>query len=211
MFFVDERRDAGHVPWFFIPSAIHVPERAAEGRVDLVGRRRSARGVPQGHSREDSRGARRCRAAAPRGSAQAMIQRAPRTPEQLAAELAAPDVLAGPHGEAVRRAAADRAMMLDIVERAAAGRARDDSRHRPHGRRAGAARGLGRDDAPSSRRRRLRRVARQPRRADRRLGHRAGDRRARATAVAAAAAAQRRCTSCSSGADRWRISWRAPG
>jgi serine/threonine-protein kinase len=39
-----------------------------------------------------------------------------RTPEQLAAELAAPDVLAGAHGDAVRRAAADRAMMFGIVD-----------------------------------------------------------------------------------------------
>jgi serine/threonine-protein kinase len=40
---------------------------------------------------------------------------ATRTPDELAAELAPADVLAGPHGEAVRRAAIDRAMMLDIV------------------------------------------------------------------------------------------------
>jgi len=40
---------------------------------------------------------------------------ASRTPEQLAAELASPEVLAGPHGETVRRAAADRALMRDIV------------------------------------------------------------------------------------------------
>jgi serine/threonine-protein kinase len=38
-----------------------------------------------------------------------------RTIEQLAAELAPTDVLAGPYGDAVRRAAADRAMMRDIV------------------------------------------------------------------------------------------------
>ncbi|HVX42084.1 MAG TPA: serine/threonine-protein kinase [Gemmatimonadaceae bacterium] len=37
------------------------------------------------------------------------------TPDQLAAELAPPDVLAGPHGDAVRRAAAERALMRDIV------------------------------------------------------------------------------------------------
>jgi serine/threonine-protein kinase len=42
-------------------------------------------------------------------------QRAPRTPDQLAAELAPADVLAGAHGEAVRRAAADRSMMNDIM------------------------------------------------------------------------------------------------
>src|SRR5262249_39553369 len=40
---------------------------------------------------------------------------ATRTPDELAAALAPADVLAGPHGEAVRRAAVDRALMLDIV------------------------------------------------------------------------------------------------
>jgi serine/threonine protein kinase len=49
------------------------------------------------------------------GSAHAPALPAPRTPEQLAAELAPPDVLAGPYGETVRRAATDRAMMRDIV------------------------------------------------------------------------------------------------
>jgi serine/threonine-protein kinase len=37
------------------------------------------------------------------------------SPEQAAAELAAPDVLAGPHGETVRRAAADRLLMREIA------------------------------------------------------------------------------------------------
>jgi serine/threonine-protein kinase len=39
----------------------------------------------------------------------------PPTPEQLAAQLAPPDVLAGAHGEAVRRAAADRALIRNII------------------------------------------------------------------------------------------------
>jgi serine/threonine protein kinase len=38
-----------------------------------------------------------------------------RSPEELAGELAAPEVLGGPHGDAVRRAGADRAMMREIV------------------------------------------------------------------------------------------------
>lgn len=37
------------------------------------------------------------------------------TPDELAAHLVPADVLAGPHGDAVRRAATDRAMMLDMV------------------------------------------------------------------------------------------------
>jgi serine/threonine-protein kinase len=53
------------------------------------------------------------RGVAPGGSASALP--APRTPEQLAAELAPAEVLVGTHGEAVRRAASDRAMMRDIV------------------------------------------------------------------------------------------------
>jgi serine/threonine-protein kinase len=42
-------------------------------------------------------------------------QRPQKTPEQLAAELAPADVLAGPHGDAVRRAATDRKLMKDIA------------------------------------------------------------------------------------------------
>jgi serine/threonine protein kinase len=39
----------------------------------------------------------------------------PPSPEQLAASLAPPDVLAGAYGEAIKRAAADRALMRDIT------------------------------------------------------------------------------------------------
>ena len=101
------------------------------------------------------------RSAARRRRRSAQPQRPPRTPDQLAAELAAPDVLAGPHGETVRRAAADRAMMLDIVDALRPVEREMIPGHSADGRRARAARRLGRDDAPSSRRRRLRRVARQ--------------------------------------------------
>ena len=52
--------------------------------------------------------------AAPRGTT-AVAQRAPRSPDELAAELAPAEVIAGGHGDAVRRAAADRAMMRDII------------------------------------------------------------------------------------------------
>ena len=52
--------------------------------------------------------------ASPAGQSPATVH-ARRLPEELASELAAPDVLAGPHGDAVRRAASDRAMMRDIV------------------------------------------------------------------------------------------------
>ena len=127
----------------------------------------------------------------PHGSAQALIHARRRTPDQLAAELAPPDVLAGAHGEVVRRAAADRAMMRDIVSALRPVETRDDSRDRPHGRRARRPCRRARNDAPSTRRRRLRRLARRARRA-----HRVGlatepeTAGAGAPAVAAAAAAQ---------------------
>jgi serine/threonine protein kinase len=41
----------------------------------------------------------------------------PPTPEQLAAQLAPPDVLAGPYGDTIKRAAADRALMRDITSK----------------------------------------------------------------------------------------------
>jgi serine/threonine-protein kinase len=49
------------------------------------------------------------------GGADARLAAPVRTPDQLAAELAPADVVAGAHGDAVRRAAVDRALMLDIV------------------------------------------------------------------------------------------------
>jgi serine/threonine-protein kinase len=108
---------ASHVnfPWFFIPSGFMFLDALRKGGSiwsDGIGpieaftkgiraKLRAQRGEP---------------ALPPAyGSSQAMIARAPRTPEQLAAQLAAPEVLAGAHGEVVRRAAADRAMMRDIM------------------------------------------------------------------------------------------------
>ncbi len=108
---------ATHVnfPWFFIPSGFMLLDALRKGGSiwsDGVGpieafskgiraKLRARRGDPA--------------LPASHGSAQAVIHRAPRTPDQLAAELVAPDVLGGPHGEVVRRAAADRAMMRDIM------------------------------------------------------------------------------------------------
>ena len=108
---------ASHVnfPWFFIPSGFMFLDALRKGGSiwsDGIGpieaftkgiraKLRAQRGEPA--------------LPPPYGSAQAMIARAPRTPEQLAAQLAPPEVLAGAHGEVVRRAAADRAMMRDIM------------------------------------------------------------------------------------------------
>jgi serine/threonine protein kinase len=53
-----------------------------------------------------------------RGTAMAALP-SPRTAQDAAEQLAAPEVLAGPHGEAVRRAASDRAAARDLLARLA--------------------------------------------------------------------------------------------
>jgi serine/threonine protein kinase len=97
-------------PWFFIPSAFMLLDALRKGgsiwsdgvgpfeafKKGIRARLRAQRGLP------------------PAGMPQASLS-APRTPEQMAAELAPAEVLSGPHGEIVRRAAADRGMMRDIV------------------------------------------------------------------------------------------------
>jgi serine/threonine protein kinase len=103
----------GGVPWFFIPSGLMLMDVLRKGGSiwsDGVG--------PLDAFRKGIR----ARLLAEHGPA-ALVGRggagvptaATRTAEELAAELAPADVLAGSHGEAVRRAAVDRAMMLDIV------------------------------------------------------------------------------------------------
>ena len=203
---------ASHVnfPWFFIPSGFMFLDALRKGGSiwsDGVGPLEAfSKGI-----RAKLRG-RRDDAALPgsRGSAQAMIQRARRTPDQLAGELAAPDVLAGAHGEVVRRAAADRAMMRDImsalrpVERemipeigptvdALADRVSGRSRRRSI---------VSTPTCPAPRSARSTRESpawppspRPPSRSD--------DCRCYNGSEA-------RCTICSSGADPWRTSWRAP-
>ena len=98
-------------PWFFIPSGLMFLDALRKGgsiwsdgigpfeafKKGIRAKLRAQRGEP----------------ALPPGPAHAV--RAPRTPDQLAAELAPPDVLAGAHGEVVRRAAVDRGMMRDII------------------------------------------------------------------------------------------------
>jgi serine/threonine-protein kinase len=101
------------VPWFFIPSAFMLMDVLRKGGSiwsDGVG--------PLDAFRKGIR----AKLLAEHGPA-ALVGRggtgvptaATRTPDELAAQLAPADVLAGPHGEAVRRAAVDRAMMLEIV------------------------------------------------------------------------------------------------
>jgi serine/threonine protein kinase len=104
----------GDPPWFFIPAGILFLITLRKGGSiwsDGVGpleafkkgirtKLRAQRGLPP--------------AGVAGGGYPAAIP-ARRSPEELAGELAAPEVLAGPHGDAVRRAGADRAMMREIV------------------------------------------------------------------------------------------------
>jgi serine/threonine protein kinase len=105
----------GGVPWFLIPSGfmlLNVLRKGGSIWSDGIGpidafkkgirsKLRAERGAPPIGSGEGS---------APQ---QALAQ--PRDPEELAAELAPRDILAGAHGNVVRRAAVDRAMMRGIV------------------------------------------------------------------------------------------------
>jgi serine/threonine-protein kinase len=96
---------ASHVnfPWFFIPSGFMLLDALRKGGSiwsDGVG--------PFEAFSKGIRAKLRARSESlpgGRASQQAIIQRPQRTPDQLAAELAASDVLAGSHGEVVRRAA----------------------------------------------------------------------------------------------------------
>jgi serine/threonine protein kinase len=110
VFFVINMATMHHVPWFFIPSAFMFFDVLRKGgsiwsdgvgpleafKKGIRAKLRAQRGLPTA------------------GSPQEALP-PPRTPEQMAAELAPAEVLAGPHGETVRRAAANRAMMRDIV------------------------------------------------------------------------------------------------
>jgi len=102
------------VPWFLFPSALmflNVLRKGGSIWSDGVGPFEAFRKGIRAKIRAEHGAA----ALAPGGpTAVPVIPQ--RTPEELAAELAAPDVLAGPYGDAVRRAAADRVMMIGIVD-----------------------------------------------------------------------------------------------
>jgi serine/threonine protein kinase len=100
-------------PWFFIPTGIMLLNTLRKGGSiwsDGVGPIDAFKKGIRSKLR-----AQRGELPAVDSSAPALPQRPARTPDQLAAELAPSDVLAGPHGETVRRAAADRSMMNDIM------------------------------------------------------------------------------------------------
>ncbi len=98
----------GPGPWFIFPSAIillNVARKAGSIWSDGVG--------PIDAFKKGIRAKLRAeRPAAPQAIAAAPPEA---TPEQLAAQLAPREVLAGPHGETVRRAASDRALIRNII------------------------------------------------------------------------------------------------
>jgi serine/threonine-protein kinase len=100
-------------PWFFIPSALmfmNVLRKGGSIWSDGIGPFEAFRkGIRKKIRAEHG-------TAALAAESASTAPAPPRTLQELAAELAGPEVLAGAHGEAVRRAAADRAMMLGIVE-----------------------------------------------------------------------------------------------
>jgi serine/threonine-protein kinase len=103
----------GPGPWFLIPSAlmfIGVMKRAGSIWSDGVG---PIDAFKKGIRKQLRAEAGQTERAAPGHLAPAAQRRV--SPEQAAAELAPPDVLAGAHGETVRRAAADRLLMREIA------------------------------------------------------------------------------------------------
>ena len=104
----------GH-PWFFFPSALlfmNVLRRGGSIWSDGIGPIDAFKKGIRAKLRAQQAGA------APGSSGAAGLPatiRPRETPDQYAAQLVPADVLAGPYGEAVRRAAADRALMRDIA------------------------------------------------------------------------------------------------
>jgi serine/threonine-protein kinase len=99
----------GPGPWFLIPSGVMfvgVLRRLGSIWSDGVG--------PIDAFKKGIRAKLRAQRDESAASGAAVPPAPPVTTEQLAAQLAPPDVLAGPHGEVVRRAAADRALIRDI-------------------------------------------------------------------------------------------------
>lgn len=105
----------GGIPWFFVPAGLMFLDALRKGGSiwsDGVGPIEAfSKGIRSRlRAKRDALPGERGAGAAPPRILQSALP-----PQQLAGELAAPDILAGPYGEAVRRAAADRAMMRDIV------------------------------------------------------------------------------------------------
>jgi serine/threonine-protein kinase len=98
----------GPGPWFIFPSAlllIDVARKAGSIWSDGVG--------PIDAFKKGIRA--KLRAQRPAEQQAVLAAASAPSPEELAAQLAPPDVLAGTHGETVRRAAADRALIRNII------------------------------------------------------------------------------------------------
>jgi len=103
----------GH-PWFFFPSALifmNVLRRGGSIWSDGIGPldafKKGIRAKLRAQETQDPR--------AGAEGALPMSTRPRETPEQFAAQIVSTEVLAGPYGDAVRRAAADRALMREIA------------------------------------------------------------------------------------------------
>jgi serine/threonine-protein kinase len=107
----------GPGPWFIFPSAfigLNVLRRAGSIWSDGIGPIEAfTKGINKRLRAERASEAQVAGLAGPVAPAQPTAPRI--SPEQAAAQLAPADVLAGPHGDAVRRAAADRMLMRDIA------------------------------------------------------------------------------------------------
>jgi serine/threonine-protein kinase len=104
----------GGIPWFFIPSGFMLMDVLRKGGSiwsDGVGPFEAFRKGIRAKLRQVHGAA----ALLGRGGAAVAPSAPPPTADQLAAQLAPADVVAGSYGDAVRRAAIDRALMLDIV------------------------------------------------------------------------------------------------
>jgi serine/threonine-protein kinase len=104
----------GGFPWFFIPSAVMflgVLRRGLSIWSDGVGPFEAFKKGFRKKQREED--AKRLGLQSP--APFALPSAPPLSLDELAVQLAPADVLAGPHGEVVRRAAADRALMRDIA------------------------------------------------------------------------------------------------
>ena len=112
LFFGVNAMAGGHV-WFWLPSAfmfLNVLRRGGSIWSDGIG--------PIDAFKKGIRAKLRAQSGEPQsaGALPATVPIRPReTPEQYAAQVASADVLAGPHGEAVRRAAEDRVLMREIA------------------------------------------------------------------------------------------------
>jgi hypothetical protein len=109
----------GGIPWFFFPTAVlglNVLRRGGSIWSDGVGPIEAFKKGINKRLRAEREAAGEAPAAGLAGPVpRAQLPAARLTPDQAAAQLAPADVLAGQHGDTIRRAAADRLLMRDIA------------------------------------------------------------------------------------------------